>query len=111
MNRKYELYNIGVRKKPKNQLNRENRKKITEKTKPWKKNQLNRLEFWKNRLVRFRFYKSGTEPNKTSQTRKNPAKPVSTGFCSKKLNRTETGRFEPVLVFLKKEIWFGYFFL
>ena len=25
-------------------------------------------------------------------------------------NRTETGQFEPVSFFLKKKIWFGYFF-
>jgi hypothetical protein len=32
-----------------------------------------------------------------------------TGFCPKK--QTETGRFDPVSVFfLKKKIWFGYFF-
>ena len=73
--------------------------------------------------VRFRFFKPGTgktEPNpkkpeknraKTEPNRKNRAKPVWTGFFSKKPNRTETGRFEPVSVFLKKKIRFGYFFL
>jgi len=59
--------------------------------------------------VRFRFYKFKTEktesnPNwknrkKPSQNRKNRAKLVWTGFCPKKSNRTETGRFEPGLVF------------
>jgi len=51
-----------------------------------------------------------TKPNqkKPSQT-KNQAKiesnqkTESTGFCPKKSNRTETGWFEPVLVFLIKK--------
>ena len=86
-----------------------------------KKTRLNRLEFWKNRSVRFRFYKpetektepnrtepkpkktepnrKKTEPNwKTDPNRKNQAKPVWTGFYSK--NQTKTGRFRN----LKKKI-------
>jgi len=67
----------------------------TQKNQTVKKNQL--LEFWKNRPVRF--YKPETEktkqkPKKRSQTIKKPsqagkkqAKPVWTGFCSKKPNR------------------------
>ena len=71
--------------------------------------------------VRFRFFKHGTgktEPNwkKPGKNRAKPKKPSQTGFFSKKPNqnepkRTETGRFEPVSVFLKKKIRFGYFFL
>jgi hypothetical protein len=66
----------------------------------------NRLKFCKNRPVRFRFYKpktEKTEPNpnrkKPEKNRVKPKKPIQTGFCPKKPNRTETGRFELVLVF------------
>ena len=63
--------------------------------------------------VWFQFYKKKTykiEPNRT-QTEKNESnranrfEPV---FILK--NRIETGRFELVSVFLKKQIWFDYFF-
>jgi hypothetical protein len=65
-----------------------------------------------------------TEP-KPKKTGKNQAKPETNRAKTKpnrkkvtksvfvlknKPNRTETGRFKPVSVFLKK-IWFGYFFL
>ena len=115
-------------------------KKTEKLRKPEKKNNRknrivkNRLKFWKNRPVRFWFYKPETKktkpnpnkkkkkknrakPKKPSQTRKNRAKtksnraktesnqknrakPVLTSFCPKKQNRTETGLFEPVSVFL-----------
>ena len=88
-----------------------------------KKNWLNRLKFWKNRPVRFLFYKQKTEkPNRTEQkkngkktepNRKKPsqnrknwenwAKPVWTSFCPKKPNQTETGRFDLVSVFFLKK--------
>jgi hypothetical protein len=82
--------------------------------------------------VRFRFYKKKTkktksnrtetekkpeknqvktEPNrkKTSQNRVKPEKPSQTGFCPKKPNPTETGRFDPVSVrfrfFFFKSVW------
>jgi len=59
----------------------------------------NRLKFWTNRPVRFRFYKLETE--KTEPNRKNR-------FFFQK-DRTEIGRFEPVsVVFL---IMFGYFLI
>jgi hypothetical protein len=66
-------------------------------------------------LVRFRFYKPETEktkPNRT-QTGKNRAKPVWTGFVLK--NRTETDRFELVSVqvqfhFFLKKIQFIFFY-
>jgi hypothetical protein len=79
-----------------------------------KKNQLNRLKFWKNRPVRFYKPKTEkTEPNpnrkKTKPNRKNRVKPVWTGFCPKKLNQIKTDRFEPVLVFFFLNR-FGYFF-
>jgi hypothetical protein len=58
--------------------------------------------------VRFRFYKpktEKTEPNRT-QTEKTRKKTEPNWyeqvFVLKKLNRTETGRFEPVLVFFLK---------
>jgi hypothetical protein len=71
--------------------------------------------------VRFHFI--SLKPKKPSQTGKNQAKPSQPEktepnrfepvFVLKtKPNRTETGRFEPVSVFfLKKKIWFDYFFL
>ena len=62
------------------------------KTEPNQKNQA------KNRKNRAKIEK--TKPNQ-----KNRAKPVWTGFCPKKPNRTETGRFDPVSV----QFWF--FFL
>jgi len=68
-------------------------KKITEKTEPWKKN---RLKFWKNRPVRFGFGFISLKPSQTKKTKPNRFEPV---FF---LNRTRTGRFEPVSVFLKK---------
>jgi hypothetical protein len=42
--------------------------------------------------------KKPNQTKKTSQTRKNQVKPV---FVLTKPNQTETGWFEPVLVFLK----------
>ena len=100
----------------KNRLNRENRKTNNRKNRTVKKNRLNRLKFWKNRPVRFWFFKPGTgktEPNRTEKnraktepnraktepnrknrakpekTKPNRAKPVWTVFFSKKPNRTE----------------------
>jgi len=109
---------IGVSKKTKKPRKPEkNRKNWTV-----KKNRLNRLKFWKNRPVRFykpktkktklnrtRTEKNRTEPNRT-RTEKNRAKPVWTGFCPKKPNGTEIGRFEPVLVFVLKNFDFVTFF-
>jgi hypothetical protein len=86
----------------KNRLNRENRKKNNQKNQIVKKNRLNRLKFWKNRLVRFWFYKPKTEKTEP-KPKKNRAKLV---FVLK--NRTETGRFEPVSIFFLNR--FGYFF-
>jgi hypothetical protein len=91
------------------------RKKITEKTELWKKP----IKILKKPIgsVRFGFgfislkpkkpNPTQTEPNwknqaelkKPSQTGKNRAKIDLNRFLSKKLNRTETGRFEPVSVF------------
>jgi len=83
-------------------------KKNNRKNQTVKKNQ---LKFWKNRPVWFRFYKPETEknrgkPKKPSQTEK-PSQAGLNLFCPKKSNRTETSRFEPVLVFFqkKKSIW------
>jgi len=56
------------------------------------------------------FYKNRTEP-KPKKIRKNRVKlkkPSQTGFCPKKPNQTETGRFEPISVFFL--IWFSYLF-
>ena len=111
----------GEQKNWKNRLNRENQKKSNWKNRTEKKN---RLIFWKNRPVRFRFYKQKNEPNRTeTETDKKPeknrakpsqnrAKPKKTEsklkktepnrfepvFALKKPNRTETGRFDPVSV-------------
>ena len=67
----------------------------------------NQLKFWKNRPVWFQFYKPETEknrgkPKKPSQTEK-PNQAGLNLFCPKKSNRTETSRFEPVLVFFQKK--------
>jgi len=78
-----------------NRLNRETRKKITEKTKPYKKN---RLKFWKNRPVRFSFGFISKKPNQNrkkpgknrAKLEKKPSQTGLTGFCLKKPNRTET---------------------
>jgi hypothetical protein len=99
---------IGVRKKSKNQLNRENWKKNNWKNRIVKKNRLNRLKFWKNRPVRFGFGFISMKPKKTNrtQTQKKQKKPSQTGFCPKKLNRNRsvwTG-------FGFKKNQFGYFF-
>ena len=50
------------------------------------------------------------KPEKKKPWKKNRAKPVRTGFCPKKPNRTETGRLELVSVFFFKKIRFGCFF-
>jgi len=127
---KFDGWVIGSKSEQKNWKIKKTRKKNNRKNRIVK----NRLKFWKNRPVRFWFYKpetKKTEPNpnkknkkknrakpkKPSQTRKNRAKtesnraktepnqknrakPVLTSFCPKKQNRTETGLFEPVSVFL-----------
>ena len=58
------------------------------------------------------------KPKKPSHTEKNRAKTGKTEpnrfelvFALKKPNRTETGWFDPVSVFLKNKFRFGYFFL
>jgi len=71
--------------------------------------------------VRFWFYKFETEKTELNriQTKKNRAKPKKSSqtnlnrFLSKKtqLNRSETDRFEPVLVCFFFKFRFGYFFL
>ena len=74
-----------------------------------KKNQLNRLEFWKNWPVWFWFYKPETKkkkPNQT-QTEKNQAKPSQNRAKQKKpskTEKTEPNRFEPIFV-VKKQNW------
>jgi len=93
-------------------------------------------------LVQFRFYKPEIEKTKPNWNKKNPRKnpsqtrkkPIQTGktepktkkpsqtgkteptglnrFLSKKPNRTETGRFEPVsVIFFKNKFRFGNYFL
>ena len=127
----FESLILGVSKKTRKPIKPRKPEKNNWKNWTEKKNRLNRLNFWKNRPVRFRFYKqkpkkpnrtetdkkpSQTEP-KPSQTGKNRAKPVWTGFFPTKTepNRTKTGRFDPVSVrfrfFFEKKIFrFGYFF-
>jgi hypothetical protein len=71
----------GEQKKSKNRLNRKNRKKITEKTKPWKK----QIRIFKKIFGSVRFHKpetkksnqtkinkKKTEPEKSSQTETKP---------------------------------------
>jgi hypothetical protein len=81
----------GVRKKLKNWLNRENQKKNNRKNRTVKKN---RLKFWKNRPVRFRFYKSKTEKTEPNPNWKKPKKTEP----NRKIEKTESNRFEPVFV-------------
>jgi hypothetical protein len=89
-----------------------NRKNLTV-----KKNQLNRLKFWKNRPVRFGFSfislksKNRTEPKpkKPSQIGKKPSQLVWTGFCPKKPNRNRS--FWTSFGFFKKKIDLIIFFI
>ena len=88
---------VGVNKKNEKlikprKLEKNNRKNWTVKK--------NRLKFWKNRPVRFGFISLKLKKLNQTQTERKPnrAKPVWTGFCPKKPNRTETGQFEPVSV-------------
>jgi hypothetical protein len=77
------LFLTGWTKKPKNRLNWENRKKITEKTEPWKK-PIKPIKILKKLTgsVRFRFYKPKTE--------KTEPKPSQTGLNLKpKPNQTK----------------------
>jgi hypothetical protein len=68
----------------------------------------------KNRAKPSQIEKTQLKPNqikknqpKLEKTKPKPSqikKPSQSGFCSKKLNRIKTSRFEPVLVFLKKKL-------
>jgi len=69
----------------------------TETEKNWKKNRAKPEKPSQNR-------------KKPSQNRENRAKPVWTGFFPKNPNRTETGRFDPVSVYLKKKFGLVTFF-
>jgi hypothetical protein len=98
----------GWGKKLKNWENQ--KKKITEKTEPWKKP----IKILKKLAGSIRFYKPKTKKTKTetgknknqAKAAKNQAKSVWNGFCLKKPNRIEISQFEPVSVFLKKKlIW------
>jgi len=90
------------------------KKKITEKTKPWKKTNYN---FEKTDRFGFNFInlkpkkqnrtqieKKPSKTEKTESNRKNRAKPV---FVLK--NQIEIDQFELVLVFLKKSVWLLFF--
>jgi len=70
-----------------------------------KKNQLNQLKFLKNRPVRFSFISLKLKKPNRIQTEKNPEKNRA------KSNRTETGRFEPVSIFLKNFSLINFFFI
>jgi hypothetical protein len=110
--------NAHTRGEQKNWKTEKIRKKITEKTEPWKK-PIKPIKILKKQAgsVRFRFYKSKTEktePNRTQTKKtepnrqktepkwKNRAKPVWTGFCPEKI--------EPKPVGLHR-FSFGYFFI
>jgi hypothetical protein len=91
-------------------------KKKTKKTKLWKKTSwfgfgFISLKLKKPNWTQTKKTRKKTETNrkKTKPNRKNRAKPVWTGFVLK--NRTETGRFKPVLVFFKKNISVWFFFI
>ena len=78
-------------------------KKNNQKNRTVKKN---RLQFWKNWSVRFRFYKPKTEKTEPNR-KKNEPKPVWTSFCPKKPNRTEP---KPVGFFFKTNFGLVTFF-
>ena len=124
----YYLFFYRMRKNSKNRFNWKNWKKNNWKNQTMKKNRLNRLEFWKNRPVRFGFgfislkpKKSNrtklkpkkTEPNKKNQaepSRKNQAKPIWTGFCSKQTEPNQNWSVWTGFVFLKKKsVWLLFF--
>jgi hypothetical protein len=105
--------NAHTRGEQKNWKTEKTRKKITEKTEPWKK-PIKPIKILKKQAgsVRFRFYKSKTEKTEPNPNEKNRAKPAKNRAKMKKpsqtgLNRflswknwTETGRFAPVFVWL-----------
>jgi len=78
MNRKYELYNIGVSKKIKKPIKPRKPEKNNWKNQTVKKKPIKPIRILKKPTGSVRFYKFGTEPNKTSQTRKNRAKTKKT---------------------------------
>jgi hypothetical protein len=89
----------GREKKSKNQLNRENQE--TNNWKNWTVKK-DRLKFWKNWPVwfGFGFISPKIKKSNRTQTRKNRAKAVWTGFCSK--NRTGPNR--------NRSVWTGFGF-
>ena len=75
----HEFY-VGVSKK----TEKPRKQKKNQKNQTVKKNRLNRLKFWKNRPIRFRFYKPKTEKTEPNPNwKKNPSqteKPSQTGL-------------------------------
>jgi len=99
---------VGVRKKIKKLIKLIKPEKNNWKNRTVKKNQLNRLEFWKNRPVRFDFSfisLKPKKPNRTEPEQKKPNqtgnKPSQTGKTKPNRKKTEPNRFEPV--FVKKQ--------
>jgi len=81
---------VGVSKKTEKPIKpKKPEKKITE-----KKNRLNRLIFWKNRPVRFRFYKQKTEKIELNRTEPKPKKTEPNRAKTGK-NRAKTEKTEP----------------
>jgi len=105
------VYILGVRKKPENRLNRENWKKNNQKNRTEKKTRLNRLNFWKNRPVRFGFgfinkKPNRTEPKPTKNQKKNrakPEKPSQTEKTEPKLRKPSQNRKNRA-----KPVWTGF---
>jgi hypothetical protein len=87
------LFHVGVNTKT---------EKLIKPRKPEKNNlksrtvKQNRLKFWKNRPVWFRFYKLETKPNPNRKKSKN--KPSQIGKKPSQTKKTEPNRFEPVFV-------------
>ena len=76
------LIQLGVFKKTKKPIKSRKPEKNNRKNRTVKKNLLNRLKFWKNGLVRFRFGFLSLEPEKPNRTEKKPSqteKPSQTG--------------------------------
>ena len=110
------LWKLEVRKKTK--------KPRKSKKNNWKNRivKKNRLKFWKNRLVWFRFYKSKTKKTKPNPNKKKPSQIIKKPSQIKKTepnrfepvfvlkNRTEPDRFEPVSVFFLNNFGLVIFF-
>jgi hypothetical protein len=79
-----------------------------------KRNYMNQSEDFQSWFPYIVVHNRGEQKNwktgKKKTVKKNRVKPVRTGFCPKKPNRTETGRLELVSVFFLKKFGLVVFF-